>query len=281
MFLGDTHGDTTNIIRVVRRAEAQGVDRIVQLGDFGYWEHTRDGVRFLDAVDTALEGAGLDLWFVDGNHENHALLAERHWEDPWVRSRIRWLRRGDRFAAGGVQFVAAGGAGSIDAALRQPGDSWWPGEIITRGDVVRVTGPGPADVVLSHDAPEFAGHLDNLRLPVDWPLPEWVTHSMTESRWLLTQAVKKVQPSLVVHGHYHVERFTRCDWLDGDGWHRTNVLGLGMNYSTSDRQWLVVDVDDGRMVTAQGVRGLRSGSDLLGPGFAVSGLGPVSVDDPV
>jgi hypothetical protein len=77
-LLGDLHGDTTAALAAIRRAQRDGCGAIVQLGDFGYWENTPAGERYLDVVDAALEAAGLPLYWLDGNHENHELLVRRY-----------------------------------------------------------------------------------------------------------------------------------------------------------------------------------------------------------
>ena len=44
-----------------------GITTIIQVGDFGYWP---DSGNFLYVVETACEKFGVDVWFIDGNHEH-------------------------------------------------------------------------------------------------------------------------------------------------------------------------------------------------------------------
>jgi predicted phosphodiesterase len=39
MFIGDTHGDLKHLQWVLDLAERLEVNHMVQVGDFGYWEH--------------------------------------------------------------------------------------------------------------------------------------------------------------------------------------------------------------------------------------------------
>jgi len=51
MIAGDWHGDTMHARKTVRRADAMGARKIMQVGDFGYWEHEADGFNYLDALN--------------------------------------------------------------------------------------------------------------------------------------------------------------------------------------------------------------------------------------
>src|SRR6266699_1704024 len=78
---GDWHANAPWAARAIERitaflpATAAGEPRlIVHLGDFGIWPDN-DGLAFVRQVDAALERADAQLWFIDGNHEDHTMLA--------------------------------------------------------------------------------------------------------------------------------------------------------------------------------------------------------------
>ena len=71
LFAGDIHGNTDHMSWVGRQAHAEGCDYIVACGDFGYWPHFEFGQSFLRHVDDVCRDAGVNLVWVDGNHENH------------------------------------------------------------------------------------------------------------------------------------------------------------------------------------------------------------------
>ena len=81
--------------------------------------------------------------FVDGNHENHRMLAELS-ETEWcgghvhiVRPNILHLMRGEVFDIDGTTVLAMGGAASHDREWREEGKSWWPEEMPNAAEMDR------------------------------------------------------------------------------------------------------------------------------------------------
>lgn len=222
LVAGDTHGDLGWIKVLVREAAAQDCSLILQVGDFGYWEHAGRGRDFLDRAEALLEKAGIDLWWIDGNHENHTLLRAMYQprDDGLceVRPHILYVPRGHRWTWQGVTFLGLGGAFSVDKRWRIEGESWWPEETITEGDVHRATEGGAVDVVVSHDCPwgidcmgsETVGDKDA------WPESE-------ANRRRLLAVVNEVKPRLLFHGHYHHRHTATLTGRD----FATRIEGLG------------------------------------------------------
>lgn len=209
LLVGDVHGDLPWWTKfVVPAALEHDCDTIIQLGDFGYWEHTKSGVHYLAGLSRALcKGPRpLDLYWIDGNHENHDWLAmyvgegAARLQPAPIRERITYLPRGCVLTLGDTKFMAAGGAYSIDKDDRIPGQSWWPQEVLTELDVRTCRVAGKVDVVLSHDA------------PFRYPIGTEILHSARKmdspetrvNRDRLTRIVLAARPKLVVHGHWHV-----------------------------------------------------------------------------
>lgn len=219
LVLGDMHGNASALTAHLKSAHARGVRDVLQLGDFGYWEHSDDGAGYLRWTNRMLEQYDQTLVFVDGNHENHQLLRERYVNSAHdrggglyeVRPRILYACRGARWIWG-ARFLAMGGAYSIDKEpvpgipetrhwRRVEGKSWWPEELIADGEIDLAIHGGPCDVLASHDCPDG----------VDIPVPT-ATHSImgkdafppsVENRRKLRRLVDAVHPTLVLHGHYH------------------------------------------------------------------------------
>jgi len=225
LLVGDVHGNHGWWERfVLPAAERERADLICQLGDFGYWPRRSD---FTERV-----AAGpLPVLFLDGNHEDHETL--RHHREV-VKARnflnpaapvplggsLYYLPRGARLLWEGVRIAVLGGAHSIDRALRTAGVDWFPEESITRSDLDLLAAGGPADILLTHDAPHSA-------TPplVEAPVPHaWRSElaSCAAHRTLVEEGLEAVRPSLLVHGHYHVA----WSQLSERAWGDLRVLGL-------------------------------------------------------
>jgi Icc-related predicted phosphoesterase len=91
------------------------------------------------------------------------------------------------------------------------------GEALTQDDVTRACLAGKVDVLISHDAPTGA------------PIPARLLPGPdADHRLLVARVVEQLQPSLVVHGHYHREYDHRP--LSGP-----RIVGLGRDRDgTSD-----------------------------------------------
>jgi predicted phosphodiesterase len=231
---GDWHGSAAWARKACDHARDQGAEVLLHVGDFGYqfipW--------FLDAVD----GAELPVWFVDGNHDDHDWLA-RQPVDPDGRRQLSeyvWhLPRGFRWTWDGVQFLACGGAYSVDRGWRVLGSSWWAGETISDDDVARCVAGGRADVLLSHDAPSgfVIPTIDDRGTPA--PFPPFALAESGRHRQQLRRVVDAVRPSVVLHGHYHHAYAADVDL----GYGQVRVIGLDCDESTMASNVRVVDFD--------------------------------------
>lgn len=237
---GDWHRNARWSVRIAERlpellpGELPRV--VVHCGDFGIWGN-QEGQEYLSRLSRALRAADAFVLFVDGNHEDHALLrkfgAHTPKEEPVeVTKRIWWLPRGLRWRWQGNQWLALGGAVSVDRVFLKHGVDWWPEEEISDADAATAATGGVADVMVCHDRPAFA--------PLVLPKPprSWRQSDLLRSdihRQRLQAVVEHVKPRLLVHGHYHSEDDTmvptpwgelRVTGLDCDGGHGANVRVL-------------------------------------------------------
>ena len=233
---GDWHGNRDWAAQCFEVAAERECQAVLQLGDFGLWPGREDA--WLDHVDYLAGQAGVDLVWIDGNHENHALLGE--WVEDAdaeglvrMRPRVTWASRGARWEWSGVRFGALGGAVSIDRFLRRAGMNWWPEEVTTQADVDRL-GDAPLDILVTHTAPTTTTR------PIRrLPLPPSILADAQEVRSLLDQAVARTRPKLVLHGHWHV----RVTWASED----RAVEGLAHDKSSRAEALAILDLEAGKI----------------------------------
>lgn len=259
LFAGDTHGNLSHCRYLFGIALGRDVDHVFILGDFGYWEHTREGVEFLDKLDTLATNNDIRVYFLDGNHDNVNLLLEKYdgveYLNPdgsiQIRSRITYMPRGLRWTWDGVRFIALGGAYSVDKewrlamerkGKRKPGTLWFPGEEMTDKEFMAILDDdsSPVDVILAHDKPLNSN-------------PMWNRKNITEcmpNQIRLQHAIDMLHPSLFLHGHLHYRYTDLPPTLQG---FTVTVEGLGADpdaewtgrYRASD-SWIIVDTEEFR-----------------------------------
>lgn len=247
MVLGDSHGQGQWLRNKIYWAKRNGISKIIQVGDFGLWDHEEDGVRFLDWTNEALRETGVKLYFLGGNHENwdhlewyEKNLPKNYVGHTYIRSHILYTGRVKRWTWGdkGVEkiFQAVGGAFSIDRAGRKVGKSLWLQETIPERVVYGLErADKQADFLFTHDAPTCVP-MSGLKVDAD----------SQAHRQLMDRIGKVVQPSLWFHGHYH-------KWMEYSFLHQSGysfVYGLDRDYQYYS--YVILDTDTGNVTTATG-----------------------------
>lgn len=221
LLAGDWHGNAGHARWTIDEAVRRGVDRIFQLGDFGFWEHQPMGVRFLDDVESYASSHGVTIYFLDGNHDKTSLLLATYGErdaDGFVivRPHVRYAPRGHRWAWGAVTFIALGGAYSVDKAWRlaredvtgEPESFWFPEEEMSDEDLTAfLADESPVDVLLSHDKPRETTPFRNRKNSPD----------CFPNQDRISRAAAALTPRLLAHGHLHF-RYTAQIRLTHDTW---------------------------------------------------------------
>lgn len=248
MFAGDTHGNEHTVRKIVNEAAELGCDVIFQLGDFGYWEHTYDGVEYLNNVERYCKKSDIPIYFLDGNHDKTSLLLRLYHEQDAegfirVRDHVMYSPRGHRWVWDGLAFVSFGGAYSVDKGWRlekerekalkimkknsyrpttrqlsedTSGTLWFPEEEMTDADMdaFLMEDSSPVDIMLAHDKPRAAN-------------PEWNRKDLMEcwpNQDRLQRAIKTLKPKLFLHGHLHYQYVDQIPC--GDNYQYTTVRGL-------------------------------------------------------
>jgi len=249
LLAGDVHGNCSFVISLLDQARNKGCDRIVQLGDWGAWEHEADGRKFVADVERHATKRGIQILWLDGNHDNISLTLELHPERDdegfhVVTDHVRYVPRGHRWTWDGVRFAAFGGAYSIDKQWRldkekkrrKPGTLWFPEEEMTDAEFYRhLADPTPVDVLLSHDKPRSSNPGWNRKdLPECWPNQDRIQ-----------AAAVTLKPRLLAHGHLHY-RYSQMILVGDDRWCDVEGLAADPDAMGSDyvkgESWMVLDL---------------------------------------
>jgi len=280
MFLGDVHGNINHMVKICEVAKSEDVDEIIQVGDFGYWEHTKDGVAYLDVLANILPCA---LRFIDGNHDNHPLLwskyhnaggasvirSKSHYAGkpsvtrdmkPVIQYQHRGSVRGYPFNAvdvtDGVTMQFMGGAFSVDISYRQRMNRqgnmcWWPEEMITDAEIADAKSAAcwfdGIDVLVSHDVPSGAplGRLTNLTLN------KTLEDESRRCRRQLLEVVRATKPKLLIHGHYHTRLDYSMEYRDLEGNdEELDCIGLSCDpeshhsFASIEESYVILELED-------------------------------------
>ena len=147
-LVGDTHANTWWTLRVIKALAGEGIKTVVQLGDFGWWQQ----LAFAHKVSRDATRAGVQVLFLDGNHEHHRdLRAHARRADPGyeegrpvlMHPNLWYLPRGCAWEWDGIRFRALGGGYSIDVDFRTPHKDWFPEEVPSPADAQRAITAGP------------------------------------------------------------------------------------------------------------------------------------------
>lgn len=233
-FAGDWHANSFWARAAIDYAAEQEADVIVHLGDYGY-EFTNE---FRRTVESALLRTGLTLFFVDGNHENFHKLY--NWPIKHglrqVSKRVYHLPRGFSWIWNEVQFLALGGAFSVDRQWRVLNESWWAEETLTEMNIAYASAAGAVDVMVSHDCPSGV-YIPGLEQGAIM-FPHDALVQANEHRHRLREVVDAIQPRFIWHGHYHRAYMTTHDF----GYGPVQVCGLDMDGVSLRANVMAVDL---------------------------------------
>ena len=243
MLLGDTHGDRGFTLSAIRWASENDVDRIVQVGDFGFWPRTNNGKHFLHDVGKLSVELHVPFFWIDGNHEDHLYLEglrvgprDHNGFIHYGKYPVTYIDRGSRWEWGGVWFGAFGGAFSIDRRHRIEDSGqygWFANEV---PDETKIEALGKVDVLLTHDSPIIPPAMYGLQFKAD------ETSALCQRA--VYRALVSTEAKLLIHGHWHLnERY---------GVHGATIQALDMNQSSLYSAGVVFRTDDRRLFSVRG-----------------------------
>jgi predicted phosphodiesterase len=244
LYLGDCHGIANSISHLDQKANARGINYIIQVGDFGTFFPSRNQRKKFahDGVIRQWRSDGLDFWIekrakrgkwhtkiltCGGNHDNWTVFdrleEEQGYPDMvelYPGSGVYYIPRNTIINLDGITHLFLGGALSIDKYRRTEGlDLWEYREEPNREEFElffrRLESYKP-DTIVTHEAP--------LRVPVE----KRYRKASTSPR-MFEHAIKmsKYKPKRWYFGHHHVldkwkikgTKFYCCG-LHGQCWER-------------------------------------------------------------
>jgi Calcineurin-like phosphoesterase len=220
MLTGDWHRNTRWALRMIEHADDNGVDTILQLGDFGFWPNDDGTDKYVAKLSKQLQQRGIRLYWLDGNHENHDAIDAGLADD---RESVGYLPRGFRWRWWGKDWMAVGGGVSVDKTWRRPGIDWFDREVLSPDEFEHCCRPGNVDIIVSHDCPSGVRipgfHAEEKQgITPNWFPPEAIAESEAH-RALLAAICDSTEPAYLFHGHYHS---SYCDELSTG----TDLFGL-------------------------------------------------------
>lgn len=230
-FIGDTHGRWDDLYRDIALLRDAGVDMIIQVGDFGCWNPEKK------ITSQSWEDLRLDfpVYWIDGNHEDFPFLKSMvDWdrlEPQEVAANCIYIPRGTVLEIGGLRFGFMGGGASVDRHMRINGRDWFPEELPSYAEYMRLANVDPVDVIVAHDCPEEADE-SLVRIKNDEP--------SNGNRRMLQALVEAHRPKFYVCGHYH-------QWVSQKV-NDTEYITLGDGRESSDRSTVILDTQKGWVI---------------------------------
>lgn len=260
LIVGDTHGNTRWLREYIYPvAMTLKVNAIVQLGDFGAWEHTPGGVMFMNDVNDLSQDSGIPLYWLFGNHDKHSHTIKAYKPNQRgflpCREFVFHIPQGHTWTWAGVTFRAFGGAYSIDKQWRlvkerragKPQSLWFPEEEMDEAELNYLLDldSSPKDIILSHDKPFSAR-------------PPWNRKNIAEcmpNQMRLERALRAHQPHWWFHGHLH---YHYVDKVFSSDHKQTTVVGLDPDDNAAElnwkrtQSWALLDLDDSNVTVKLG-----------------------------
>ncbi len=228
MLVGDQHGFEQFLVPIINEAGDRNIQHVVVLGDFGLWDHLQGGHLFLDKINQAAINNKLSVYAIGGNHENwdHWNWYTEHMATSkgfaMVRSRVLLAPKIHHWVWDNKQFVAAGGAVSIDRDERLYDEArggvkqWWADEQLWEEDVKRIESWNKkAHYLLTHDCSNNTQFKYRLKPDLDSQI----------HRQRIDAVLRATKPEFHFHGHMHEQ----YDWVNSVTYgyaHETQTYGL-------------------------------------------------------
>lgn len=201
---GDIHGDISRIIAFRQRMKLNKNDNIIICGDAGIcWRKDKRDLEYIISLWDEC-GNGTKLYFLDGNHENFAILDSLPIENNMgkVSDNIFHLLRGQTYNFENKKVLVCGGADSIDWYLRTKNFTWWEEETISAEDIAGISA-SHYDYVLTHCCPRSIFENNRVYLITLREIQQDKINHNSEDK--LEELKNKITFDNWLFGHYHID----------------------------------------------------------------------------
>ena len=225
LVFGDLHCDRPHLRGLIERAVEERCDALVSLGDLDYLPREPEGRSFLRSTAALLRRAGLELFLVDGNHDDGEALADARARTPApgpvpLGFRLHHLPAGTRFRLGRLRCLAYGGAFPIRSP--RAGRDWYRAAARERAALQRLAGGAEIDLLFCHD-------------------PRTLEQG-AQARGSFAALAAQLRPALVLYAHQHRPHVSVAG--------QPALVGLG-SYRDGQTSAVVLDsAETGRLVRA-------------------------------
>lgn len=205
---GDKHGSFLPLTGMVEHNRINEEDVLIIAGDAGYvWDD-----NYPYRVNTISQTFPGTVAFIDGNHDNHAILESLpvcNWNGGRahkVGERVYHLMRGEVYNINRKNFFTFGGARSNDKDRRVEGESWWREEDPTLeefeyGRKKLMDNLEKIDYVITHETPLFARQFIKRTKLIE---PDYYLPKMFDNWYQLISEGKNFKKWYF--GHMHVDQ---------------------------------------------------------------------------
>lgn len=209
-FIGDQHGNLENLLELLRYTEEKYNPMLyIQVGDLGLMGKNFE--KFLFKLNKQLEKYKKQLYFIDGNHENHKWLSNyQKFPVTNITNKISYINRGTILTIGKYNFLFVGGAFSVDRSLRELNVDYWTTETITEVQYEQIIQTLEErditiDYLVSHDHPTPFNDLFNKKYGQFnfHSQSDYYEDSIHKNR--LTDIWELAKFPTVISGHYHIK----------------------------------------------------------------------------
>jgi hypothetical protein len=160
LYAGDIHGKAKYVAEIDRKAVKEGVEYVIQVGDFGIqWDESCEISKYFEETR---RNHKYPTWITcGGNHDNweqwsHLSKGRRNSDLIELAPGCWFAQRGSVHMLEGIKHLFLGGAESIDKHHRVQGQDWWPEETPSYAEFSQFADALERDkpeVVVTHDAP--------------------------------------------------------------------------------------------------------------------------------